>query len=58
VIILVEKLDIWQDHEGRIRVLEKVSVETSTKLNTTNNLLSAIAIMIGGAIITYLFTLL
>jgi hypothetical protein len=57
---MVEKhvLDTLDDHEGRIRVLERNMTELSTTLKLTNKILSIIATMIGGAIVTYLFKLL
>lgn len=46
-----------EDHEERIRVLEKVTVGIETKLNSTNKILGAIAVMIGGCIVSFLFAL-
>jgi hypothetical protein len=57
---MVEKhvLDTLDDHEGRIRALEVNDAKTSTKLDMTNKLLGAIAVMIGGGIVTVLFSIL
>jgi hypothetical protein len=55
----VEELcDKVQDHEDRIRVLEKSEIEVATKLNITNSLLKAIAVMIGGGIVSLIFNML
>lgn len=41
-----------QDHEKRIRTLEVNEAVTESKLDITNSLLKAIAVMIGGGIVT------
>lgn len=46
-----------EDHETRIRMLEKNETIIATKLNITNKILAAIAVMIGGSIATFFFTL-
>lgn len=46
-----------EDHETRIRILEKNETIIATKLNITNKILAAIAVMIGGSIVTFLFSL-
>ena len=46
-----------EDHEGRIRMLEKNETVIATKLNITNKILAAIAVMIGGSIVTFFFSL-
>lgn len=46
-----------EDHETRIRILEKNETIIATKLNITNKILAAIAVMIGGSIATFFFTL-
>lgn len=51
---LCQKVD---DHETRIRILEKNETVIATKLNITNKILTAIAVMIGGSIVTFLFSL-
>jgi hypothetical protein len=48
----------FEDHEGRIRTLEKNETILATTLRITNKILGAIAIMIGGSIVTYLFSIL
>ena len=45
------------DHETRIRILEKNETIIATKLNITNKILAAIAVMIGGSIVTFFFSL-
>lgn len=47
-----------EDHEGRIRTLEKNETVLTTTLGITNKILGAIAIMIGGSIATFLFSML
>jgi len=49
---------VTDDHEVRIRTLEKNDVITATKLDITNKILAAIAIMLGGSIVTFLFSFL
>lgn len=51
-------MDTLEDHEGRIRILEVSNTKIDTKLDMTNKLLGAIALMVGGSIITVLFALL
>lgn len=46
---------VTKDHEGRIRILEQHDSITATKLDITNKILAAIALMLGGSIITFLF---
>jgi hypothetical protein len=43
------------DHESRIRVVEASTIRIDTTLKTTNKILVAIATMIGGVVIKYLF---
>lgn len=53
--------DIWgtvQDHEKRIKTLEVNEAVTANKLDITNGLLKAIALMIGGGMVSLLFNIL
>lgn len=47
-----------EDHEVRIRKLETNKAVTATKLDITNKILAAIAVMIGGSIVTFSFSML
>jgi hypothetical protein len=47
-----------KNHEGRIQKLERQGDVFIEKLNTTNKILVVIATMIGGAIVSYFFSLL
>ena len=50
------KLEV-DDHEKRIRMLERNEAILATKLDITNKILAAIAVMIGGSIVTFFFSL-
>ena len=46
-----------EDHETRIRTLERSETVLTTKLDITNKILAAIAVMIGGSIVAFFFGL-
>jgi hypothetical protein len=53
--------DIWgtvKDHEKRIKTLEVNEAVTASKLDITNGLLKAIALMIGGGMVSLIFNIL
>jgi uncharacterized spore protein YtfJ len=46
----------FEDHEERIRTMEKNQAIIGTKLDITNKILAAIAVMMGSYIVNFIFS--
>lgn len=46
----------FEDHEERIRTMEKNQAIIGTKLDITNKILAAIAVMMGSFIVNFIFS--